>query len=130
MTYTMALLDVSVTCFQEIQERLAAAGYEHAFHNDGSGLVLDMHGIGLRITPEPRDLFGELTPVESSNLTAVGWYDGRLRVQFKSGTLCEYDNVTRALFDELLAAESKGSWFARVIRKDVARFPWRQISRS
>ena len=44
MTYSYAILDVSPGTFDEIAEKLRAAGYDHAFDRD----VIDMHGIALR----------------------------------------------------------------------------------
>lgn len=49
MAHTYAILDVTADCFREIQHKLEAAGYQHAFHEDKHGhLVIDMHGIALR----------------------------------------------------------------------------------
>ncbi len=49
MTHTYAILKVSRKTYREIKEKLEAAGYQHAFHDDGDedGVVIDMHGIGL-----------------------------------------------------------------------------------
>lgn len=52
MTYTYALLPVSPACYQEIHTKLEEAGYQHAFHKDSSGSVIDMHGIALRLENE------------------------------------------------------------------------------
>jgi len=43
-THTYAKLEVTEATWQEIADKLRAAGYDHAFH-DG---VIDMHGIGLQ----------------------------------------------------------------------------------
>lgn len=49
MTYTYAILDVTPETFREIQTKLEAAGYQHAFHEDGQGqLVIDLHGVAIR----------------------------------------------------------------------------------
>lgn len=49
MTHTYALLDVSPACWQEIHDKLKAAGYEDQFNYRGAGgMVIDMRGIGLR----------------------------------------------------------------------------------
>lgn len=48
MTHTYAILDVSPAVYAEIREKLRAAGYQHAFHHDREGEVIDMHGIALR----------------------------------------------------------------------------------
>lgn len=53
MMYTYALLDVSRAVYDEIRAKLVAAEYEHAFHADAGGEVIDMHGIALRVEPEP-----------------------------------------------------------------------------
>ncbi len=50
MTYTYAILDVSLTTFNEIRAKLDAAGYQHAFDRD----VIDMHGIAVRAEPVVR----------------------------------------------------------------------------
>lgn len=48
-TRTYATLEVSDVAFKEIHDKLAAAGYDHAFHRDASGMItIDMHGIGLQ----------------------------------------------------------------------------------
>lgn len=48
-THTYAILDISEAAFDEIRDKLKAADYGHAFHQDGDGhLVLDMHGIAVR----------------------------------------------------------------------------------
>lgn len=48
MTYTYAILDVSAEVYAEIEEKLQAAGYAQAFHEDDGDTVIDMHGIALR----------------------------------------------------------------------------------
>lgn len=45
MTYTYALMEVSRATFEEIREKLRAAGYDDALHDDEA--TLDMHGIAL-----------------------------------------------------------------------------------
>lgn len=49
-TYTYAILEVSHAAYQEIKDKLAAAGYSDQFHDDGDedGVVIDMHGIALK----------------------------------------------------------------------------------
>lgn len=48
MAYTYAILDVSPACYREIRAKLEEAGYGHAFHENDSDEVIDMHGIALR----------------------------------------------------------------------------------
>jgi hypothetical protein len=58
------------------------------------------------------------TPVSSSNLASVGFdtLSGTLEVEFHSGTVYRYFQVPRYMFDGLMAASSKGSYFAENIR--------------
>lgn len=59
----------------------------------------------------------QLTPVKSSNIDAVGFDDKRgLLVRFKGGGLYSYPTVPKRLHDELVAADSVGSFFARRVR--------------
>lgn len=46
-THTIASLEVSRAAYEEIANKLVAAGYSHAIH-DG---IVDMHGIGLTVSP-------------------------------------------------------------------------------
>lgn len=48
MSYTYAILKVSPATYAEIQAKLEAAGYGHAFHDQADGPVIDMHGIALQ----------------------------------------------------------------------------------
>src|SRR5687768_10458814 len=48
-THTYAELEVSAAAYDEVADKLKAAGYDHAFQ-DG---VIDMHGIALTRGPEP-----------------------------------------------------------------------------
>lgn len=56
--------------------------------------------------------------VVSSNIAAVGFDEdtGTLQVEFSSGTVYEYQGVPKDVYDGLMAAESKGSYFAKHIR--------------
>lgn len=50
------------------------------------------------------------TPVESSNIATIGYepLTLKLAVEFKSGQVYYYDNVTSEEFDALMGAESVG----------------------
>ncbi|MFM0270153.1 hypothetical protein PQQ59_06180 [Paraburkholderia aspalathi] len=50
MTHTVATLEVTERTFQEIADKLRAAGYDHLFMVDGS---IDMYGIAIVATPRP-----------------------------------------------------------------------------
>ena len=55
-THTYAVLDVSPEAYGEIRDKLAAFGYQHAFHEDSAGPLIDMHGIAVQAsTPAPAD---------------------------------------------------------------------------
>jgi hypothetical protein len=51
MTHTFAILEVSQACYDEIRGKLAAAGYQHAFLDEGVE-VIDMHGVALKSAPQ------------------------------------------------------------------------------
>lgn len=56
----------------------------------------------------------KLTPVQSSMLNAVG-YDSKakiLQVVFSSGSSFQYFDVPQKAYDELITAESKGTYMA------------------
>lgn len=60
----------------------------------------------------------ELTPVESSNIKAIGHDPSTnvLRVQFHSSGTYDFHGVTAEQYQQLMAAESKGQHFQRHIR--------------
>ena len=60
----------------------------------------------------------EMTPVESSNLAAVGYEpeSGALHVQFNNGATWVYAGVPPDVFDAMMDSPSKGSFFARTIK--------------
>ena len=55
MSYTYAVLDVPPEVYQAVRAKLADASYQHAFHVDREGEVIDMHGIALRAETEILD---------------------------------------------------------------------------
>jgi hypothetical protein len=57
-------------------------------------------------------------PVDSRAFAAVAYHGGRrqLYVRFHSGKIYRYFDFPRYQYDELLAAESKGTYFAEHIR--------------
>jgi hypothetical protein len=64
--------------------------------------------------------------IASSSLASVG-YDGRhavLEVEFRSGAVYRYFAVPNQVFQELLAATSKGAFLNRRIRD---RFPYARL---
>lgn len=60
-----------------------------------------------------------LVPVASTDIAAMG-YDpttGDLQIQFTTGRIYAYQAVPPELYDALVAAPSKGSFFAATIKK-------------
>lgn len=60
----------------------------------------------------------EMQYVDSSNVEAIG-YDNKtqqLHVRFLSGTTYVYDKVPADIYEDLMAAPSKGSYVNRVIK--------------
>lgn len=53
MTYTYAVLDVPRAVYAAVRALLDAASYQHAFHAEQDGEVIDMHGIALRSKAGP-----------------------------------------------------------------------------
>lgn len=47
MTHTYVFLEVSKSAYDEIKAKLEKADYQHAFHEEEEGVVIDMHGIAL-----------------------------------------------------------------------------------
>lgn len=45
-THTYVELEISEGAFEEIKQKLEAAGYQHTFMEDGA--VIDMHGIAVK----------------------------------------------------------------------------------
>ena len=72
MTYTYVTMDVSPAAYEEIKQKLIAADYGHALHEDREdGVLLDMHGIALKLKPiDP----GIITPEQQRELDA--WVAG------------------------------------------------------
>jgi hypothetical protein len=58
--------------------------------------------------------------VASSLLEAVAYdpVEMVLRIRFRSGAIFEYDRVPSVIYEELLAAPSKGGYFSEYIRPD------------
>lgn len=54
----------------------------------------------------------KMLPVSSSNIVAIGYENGTMHVQFKSGTY-RYDNVSALFHKELMNYPSKGAYLSR-----------------
>lgn len=67
-----------------------------------------------------------LTPVTSSQISAIG-HDhetSTLAIQFKSGGLYHYANVTHEEYIAFASAESVGSFFYRNIKNNPQKYPY------
>lgn len=60
----------------------------------------------------------ERQSVESSNLASVGYDESTrtLEIEFKYGAIYQYREVDKEVYDELMLANSKGSYFNSSIR--------------
>lgn len=60
------------------------------------------------------------TAVDSTTMRSVGYDSAQqiLQIEFTSGVVYQYLDVPVAVFDELMAAESKGRYFNQEIRDD------------
>ncbi len=57
------------------------------------------------------------TTVQSSLLSSIGYsIDAILELEFRSGAIYRYFAVPQAVFEGLIAAESKGAFFNRNVR--------------
>jgi len=72
-----------------------------------------------------------LKPVESSQIQAIG-YDAaalRLFILFKNGAATyAYENVSEILYENLMKAESIGSYFSRNIKANPGVHPYKKIA--
>lgn len=58
------------------------------------------------------------TPVESSNIKSIGYSSEHrtLEIEFKKGSVYQYNPITQETFNALMAADSKGGYFAKFIK--------------
>lgn len=70
-----------------------------------------------------------LEAVESSQLEAIGHHaeTQRLYIRFKGGSLYQYENVPAALFAQLKAAESVGSFFGKNLKAFPDRYAFTKL---
>lgn len=66
-------------------------------------------------------------PVDSSSLASAGYAQelSTLEIEFHHGATYQYFAVPRLVFDELLAAVSKGTYFNDHVKD---RYPFRRVS--
>ena len=76
---------------------------------------------------EQRCLEMKREPVQSSNLSSVG-YDpiaSTLGLEFHSGGVYQYYGVPRQIYEGLIRAPSKGSYFHHYIK--LAGYPYKKV---
>jgi hypothetical protein len=54
--------------------------------------------------------------VASSNINSIGWENKLLNVEFKNGSVYQYEGVPKAVYDLLLSAESVGRTFNTLVK--------------
>lgn len=69
-----------------------------------------------------------LTPVESSQIKAIGHEGTTLTVEFKNGSVYEYANVPPTLHQHLMGAESVGKFFSQYIKGNEAAYPFTKVN--
>ncbi len=74
----------------------------------------------------------QLQNVNSSQINAIGHDSAtnKLRIEFKTGSLYEYDNVPPDLFAEFAKAPSTGSFFYKHIKPFADKFPYVRLDNS
>jgi len=62
----------------------------------------------------------QMIPVQSSNLSSVGYENGILYIEFNNGSMYSYDNVPVSVYQELMSAPSHGKYFHAHIKNCFA----------
>ena len=60
----------------------------------------------------------QMTQTDSTCISALGWENEQLVIEFPSGTMYAYFGVDYSTFLELLSARSKGRYFTQNIRDE------------
>lgn len=68
----------------------------------------------------------QLQSVNSSQINAIGYAAATktMRIEFKSGSLYEYANITPELFEQFAKAPSVGSFFYKNIKPFPDKYPY------
>jgi tRNA A-37 threonylcarbamoyl transferase component Bud32 len=85
MTHTYSILDVPHAVYAAVRALLDRASYQHAFHGDADGEVIDMHGIALRSKAGPAS-----TDITVSTLLSSQTKEGRIDFSL-NGELTQMD---------------------------------------
>lgn len=57
-----------------------------------------------------------MVPVVSSDIASVGYENGVLYIQFRSGGLYQYTGVPASVYESLMSASSHGKYFHAFIK--------------
>lgn len=68
----------------------------------------------------------KMIEVKSSNVKAIGWKKDILRIQFNNDSMYEYYKVPKEIYDNLVKAQSYGSFVSRCIAKS---FKYKRIDK-
>jgi hypothetical protein len=60
----------------------------------------------------------KMLEVKSSNVKKIGWEKEVLRIQFNNDSMYEYYKVPKEVYENLLTAQSKGSFVSRNIARN------------
>lgn len=89
----------------------------------GRGLIGGIEAIGevfgkLRDYNPVEDVFGNWTPVQSSNVAAYRYNPGKhvFEIRFTSGRVYSFADVPQNIVDEFASADSKGKYFNSAIK--------------
>lgn len=97
MSYTYVIMHLSPSAYEEIAEKMRAAGYGHAFHEprNRSETVIDMHG--LAVAAGPADLH---SPVDNPDRSADDPCDGIVAGDYLGTTLNVFKLRARRLIEQ------------------------------
>ncbi|KIS22061.1 KTSC domain-containing protein [Clostridium botulinum] len=65
------------------------------------------------------------TPVDSSNLSSVGYGNSTLEIEFHSGKVYRYLHVPEMVYSALMFAPSKGNYFYTYIKD---KYPYQPLN--
>lgn len=69
-------------------------------------------------------------PVKSSNIASIGYHPATktLEIEFKNGSVFQYNNIEQSHHAALMTADSPGGHFAKHIRVHAKKFPARKVN--
>jgi hypothetical protein len=86
MTHTYAVLEVPAVVYAAVRALLGQAEYQHAFHRDSGGEVIDMHGIALKA----RTGAASSTDITVGTLLSATTKEGRVEMSL-NGEIAQMD---------------------------------------